>query len=236
MPNRDAYGMALKAYAGGDTEATIAAISDIAETEEWPLSEFFHTWETMGELERRALTMAQGRTLDVGAGSGSHALWLQERGADVTAIDISPLAVEVMRERGLRHAKLANFYDLPADERYDTIIMLMNGAGIAGTADNLDIFMNKVRDLLADGGQALIDSSDIIYLYEEEDGSAVIPMDRYYGDLEYAFEFRGTSSETFPWVFVDQQTLADAATRCGLKAELVAEGEHYDFLMRFTKA
>ncbi len=222
------------AYNKGEKDATITVESNIAETDEWSLAEFFHTWDDMGDIERHALTMATGRTLDVGAGSGSHTLWLQEKGIPVEALDISDGAAEVMRSRGVKTVHLYDFAFFRAAEPYDTILMLMNGAGLAGTIDGLDALLKKAKSLLAPGGQILLDSSDLVYLYEEEDGSFAIPLDGYYGELQYTYVFKGERSETFGWVFVDQETLQNAAERNGLDFEVVCEGDHYDYLARLT--
>lgn len=232
---KDPYGEAIKAYFEGDTEASITVESDLAETDVWPVSEFFHSWDTMGPLERRAMSLASGRVLDVGAGSGSHSLWLQRHGVDVEAVEISPLAANVIRDRGVKKVTTADFFAFETAKRYDTLLMLMNGAGLAGTLQGLDRLLAKAKGLLAPGGQILVDSSDLLYLYEEEDGSYALPIGgRYYGELEYVFEFRGVRSEAFPWVFADQASLADAAERNGLSFTLVAEGEHYDYLARLA--
>ena len=41
--------------------------------------------------------IAPARTLEVGAGTGTNAIWLAERGFDVLGIDLAPLAVEAAR-------------------------------------------------------------------------------------------------------------------------------------------
>lgn len=234
--NDDVFGRALAAYHHGDRDAELTVESDVAETDVWPLTEFFHNWEDMGDIERRALTLAQGRTLDVGAGSGSHTLWLQGRGADVEALDVSAGAAQVMRERGVKTVHQADFFAFEPARPYDTILMLMNGAGLAGSLDGLDGLLAKAKAMLALGGQILLDSSDLVYLYEEEDGSVAIPIGgRYYGELTYTYTFGGRKSKPFGWLFVDQQTLADAAARAGLRFEVACEGGHYDYLARLTR-
>lgn len=231
----DVFGEALKAYFNGDTSATLTVESNEVETDEWPVSEFFHTWDTMSPIERRALTLAKGRTLDVGAGSGSHTLWLLEHGVGAEALDISDGACHVLLHRGIKIVYLSDFLHFPHAEGYDTVLILMNGTGLAGTLDGLDPFLLKAKELLNPGGQVLIDSSDLIYLFEEEDGSIALPIGgKYYGEITYAYTFNGMRSKPFKWLFVDQQTLADAADRCGLNFELVLEGDHYDYLARLT--
>ena len=232
---KDVYGKALRAYFDGDHKAELTVKSDVAETDYWPLSEFFHSWDEMGGIERRALTLACGRTLDAGAGSGGHSLWLQGNGIDVDALDISPEAANIMRERGVSNVIEGDFFSFEAQGRYDTLLFLMNGVGLAGSVDGLDGFLSRCKSLLAPGGQILMDSSNLIYLYENEDGSYSLPLGgRYYGELTYTYEFRGLQSDPFDWVFVDPETLEDAARRHGLKMEIVSEGEHYDYLARLV--
>lgn len=234
--DKDVFGDALTAYHNGDTRAALTVESDLAETDEWPVGEFFHDWDAMSPIERRALTLAKGRTLDAGAGSGSHTLWLQDKGVDVDAIDISAGAASVMRRRGVKSVFLEDFFSFSPDRPYDTILLLMNGTGLAGTLDRLDLLLRKARTLLSPGGQVLIDSSDLVYLYQEDDGSVALPIGgRYYGELTYTYVFNGKSSDPFSWVFVDPQTLADAAERQGLGFEIVQEGDHYDYLARLTR-
>ncbi len=188
----------------------------------------------MPELEKTALEMAQGATLDVGAGSGCHSLALKQLGKEAVAIDISPLSVEVMRERGV-DARQVNLYDESFDEKFDTVLMLMNGTGIIGNLDNMTTFFARISRLLKPGGCLLIDSSDLRYLFEEEDGSLMIDLaDEYYGLLDYQMQYKDVLGEPFDWLYVDFDTLAFYAEENGFEAELVAEGEHYDYLARLT--
>lgn len=228
----DAYGKALLAFLEGNKKAKIKVDSDIAETEYWPVSEFFHEWKDMSEIEQTALKMCKGRTLDVGAGSGSHVLWLQDQGIDAQAVDISEGAVEVMRKRGVKCVEQMNFYDI-ADRQYDTLLMMMNGAGIVGTIDKLPLFFSKVKQLLSPGGQLILDSSDIMYLFEEEDGSVLVDLNgAYYGELEYTMSFNKQKGEPFKWLFIDFDTLQDAAAANGLHCDKVIEDDHYQYLAR----
>ena len=186
----------------------------------------------MPELEKIALEEAQGRILDVGAGSGCHSIALQTMGKEAVAIDISPLSVEVMKRRGV-DARNVNLYDESFTDKFDTILMLMNGTGIIGTLENMSAFFARIRQLLSPGGSLLIDSSDLRYLFEEEDGSLMIDLaDDYYGLLDYQMEYKGVKGEPFDWLYVDFETLAFYAEENGFSAELIAEGEHYDYLAK----
>lgn len=108
----DVYGNGLKTFFEGNKKVKFKVESDIAETEYWPVAEFFHTYEKMSSIERKALSLCRGITLDVGAGSGSHVIWLNENGITAHAIDISDGAVEVMLKRGITNVEKINFFDL----------------------------------------------------------------------------------------------------------------------------
>lgn len=228
----DAYGKALLAYFKGDRKAKVKVESNIVDTEYWKLSEFFHSWDKMSEIERRALKLCNGRTLDVGAGSGSHSLWLKDNGMEVSAIDLSPGAVEVMRERGLE-AQRQDFYAL-SGVRYDTLLFLMNGAGIAQTMKNLPRFLEHCKSLLNDGGQVLLDSSDLKFLYDDEDLAEMTEEGRYYGEIDYWMSYRGETDEKFDWLFVDFNSLKLVCESCGLKAEKVYEDNHFQYLAKIS--
>ena len=203
--------------------------------DEIPVADLFREFEDMPELEQTALKLAQGRILDVGAGSGCHSFALQKAGKPVVSIDISPLSVEVMKDKGL-DARLVNFYDSSYKDKFDTVLMLMNGTGIIGAIENIPNFFKRVDDLLNPGGSVLVDSSDLCYLFEEEDGSMMIDLaDDYYGQLDYQMQYKDILGEPFDWLYLDFNTLAHYAEESGFKAELIAEGKHYDYLARLSR-
>jgi SAM-dependent methyltransferase len=144
--------------------------------------------------------------------------------------------VQAMKERGI-DARLINFYDESFTEKFDTLLMLMNGTGIIGNLDNIHIFFARIKQLLKPGGCLLIDSSDLRYLFEEEDGSIMIDLaDDYYGQVDYQMQYKDSVGESFDWLYLDFNTLAYYAEECGLNAEVVAEGEYYDYLAKITLA
>ncbi len=188
----------------------------------------------MPEIERKALDMAKGRILDVGAGAACHSLVLQKRGLDVTAIDISPLSVETMKERGVMNVIEQDFFTL--EGQYDTILLLMNGIGIVGTLERMPEFFRQLNKILVPGGQVLCDSSDISYVFEDEEGMIDIPNEMdYYGEHSFRMQYKDTIGEPFDWLYIDADTLKEKAGRFGYAVEVVAEGEHYDYLARITK-
>jgi SAM-dependent methyltransferase len=231
----DILGQALLAYHHGDATATATVHCNVADDEPLPASYFFRTLLQMPELERQALDEARGRVLDLGAGAGCHSLELQSRGFDVKAVDVSAGAVQVMTERGVRTVARHDLFDpRPASELpYDTILLLMNGLGLAGTLEGLNKFLAHARTLLAPDGQILATSSDVRYLYEDEDGSLLINLNGpYYGEVTYELSYGGQTGTAFPWLFVDAALLNDAAETAGYTAEFLGEDENEQYLVR----
>lgn len=162
-----------------------------------------------------------------------HALALQEMGKEVCAIDISPRSVEVMEKRGVRNVRQMNLFDPHFLETFDTILMLMNGSGIIGKLENMAAFFQKMKQLLRPGGCILMDSSDLRYLFEDEDGSFLIDLaGDYYGEIDFRMQYKNIKGDSFDWLYVDFQTLSLYAAGNGFEAELIKEGEHYDYLTR----
>ena len=186
---------------------------------------------------KQLFAMATGTILDVGAGSGCHALALQESGKEVSAIDISPLSVEVMKLRGVKDARQVNLFDERFAATFDTILMLMNGSGIIGRLENMPLFFRKMKQLLRPDGCILMDSSDLRYLFEDEDGSFLIDLaGDYYGEIDFRMQYKDIQGDPFDWLYIDFQTLSAYAADNGFKAEMIKEGKHYDYLARLTVA
>jgi ubiquinone/menaquinone biosynthesis C-methylase UbiE len=220
-----------------DKNLSIEVWSNIAETDVIPVHYLFRPFKEMPPLEQEALKQCRGKVLDIGAGAGSHALWLQEQDFDVTALEISLGCCEVMQKRGVKNILQEDFFALAVEDKYDTLLMLMNGIGIVGTTDRLKEFFNMARKILKPGGQILVDSSDLRYLFLEDDGSILINLnDSYYGEVEYRMSYKGQKGRRFPWLFIDDQLMEYHAEKNGFRFERIAEGEHYDYLARLTEA
>ncbi len=234
-PDKDPMGAAIADYFHHGKAGRLRVFSSQFDEDEIPVAHLFRSYTAMPELEQAALTLAKGYILDAGAGSGCHALALQEMGKEVCAIDISPLSVEVMKARGVKDARHINLFDEHFQEGFDTILLLMNGSGIIGKLERMPAFFNRMKQLLRPGGCILIDSSDLRYLFEEEDGSVLIDLaDDYYGEVDFRMQYKHVRGDSFDWLYVDFQTLSFYAAQYGFHAELVQEGEHYDYLACLT--
>lgn len=235
---KDPMGAAIADYHRNGKAQRLRVFSPDFDEDEIPVDTLFRSLTQMPPLEQKALHLAEGNILDVGAGAGCHSLALQEMGKRVTAIDISPLSVHTMHERGIKEVLEQDFFTL--EGRYDTILMLMNGIGIVGAAKNLPSFFAHIDTLLAPGGQLLFDSSDIAYLFAPEDDEPsdtdwMPDTDGYYGELTYQMQYGSVLGEPFPWLYIDFNSVSEIAALCGFHAEMIAEGEHYDYLARITR-
>ena len=231
----DPIGQAIHNYYFDNDKEFLDVDSNYTENEEIDPARFFREFKEMPDLEKTALDRCHGRILDVGAGAGSHALELQTRGFDVTALDKSELAVAVMLQRGIAKVIHEDIFRLKSDN-FDTILLLMNGIGIAGTIEGLKKLLTHLKLLLAPKGQILLDSTDIFYLFEEEDGSVWTDLASgdYYGEMTYTVNYKKDITATFPWLFIDFETLSGIAAECGFSCELAGEGADNDFLARLS--
>ncbi len=232
--DQDPMGQAIADYHATGKASRLRVFSPMFDEDEIPVATLFRTRDEMPAIEQEALKVASGHILDVGAGAGCHTLALQAMEKRVTTIDISPLAVETMRQRGVKDVHEQDFFSL--DGQFDTILMLMNGIGIVGTISRLPAFFMQVDHLLAPGGQLLCDSSDLCYLYEDEDGIIDLTgVEGYYGELTYRMQYKAVKGEPFPWLFIDPETLREQAAAHGFYCDILVRGEHYDYLARLTR-
>ncbi len=243
---KDLFGKAILDYQTNNSPEDLITETSISEPDEMSVAYLFRSFSEMPELEQKALKLAKGKTLDVGCGAGSHSLYLQnEKKLDVTAIDISENAIKACHLRGLKSAITVDVLGLDINEKFDTILLLMNGTGIFGKLNDVPKYLQKLKSLLNPNGQILIDSSDIIYMFDEDDDggkwialpiqpSASGPGSDYYGELEFTLTYKGEKEISFPWLYLDYNTLQNAAHANGLECEIMMEGEHYDYLAKLT--
>jgi SAM-dependent methyltransferase len=230
---KDLFGKALLDYQNNRYTEDIITSTSISDDDELPLPYLFRSFKDMPKLEKKALKLAKGSVLDVGCGAGNHSLYLQEKGLKVKAIDISKGAIEVAKLRGVVHAEVINILD--ETETFDTILLLMNGTGIFQELVEVSKYLTHLKTLLKPNGQILIDSSDIKYMYEDEDGGFWIDTHaNYYGELDYFLSYKGEEEEPMKWLYLDFENLKFACETVGLKCEQVLEGEHFDYLARLS--
>jgi SAM-dependent methyltransferase len=225
--DNDVLGIALHDYYFGKKQGKLWIINQYGPKEEMPVAMYFRQYSNMPELEQTALQQCKGSVLDIGAGAGSHALWLQQKGHAVTAMDISAKAVEVMQHRGVINALNKNIFDYQ-DAQFDTLLLLMNGIGLANTITGLQRFLQHARQLLLPGGQVLFDSSDVDYIYEGKP----LPKQYYYGEIAYRYQYKKLKTDWFTWLYIDKKQLKQMAVAEGYTVKFLEEDEYGQYLMR----
>lgn len=231
----DPIGQAISNYFYSNDNTPIIVSSSVVDDEELPPEYFFRNYKNMPMLERLALKSCKGKILDVGAGAGSHTIWLQTKGFNVSALEISALCCKVMKNRGIKEVINSDILHY-SDKHFDTILLLMNGIGIAGTPNGLIDLLNHLKKMLNQGGKILLDSSDLIYLYEQDDGSFMLNInaETYYGEIDYQLSYKHIIGKPFSWLFADHVFLSDIAESCGYKTKIIEYGPHYDYLAELT--
>ncbi len=224
--SNDPIGAAIQEYAETGVNHDIIVKSEICDDDVIPSSYLFRSFEEMPAIEQLALSKCSGKILDVGAGAGIHAKYLKDKVTSVQCIDTSEGAVDYLRKQNIQ-ADSISFMNVQG--KYDTILLMMNGIGIAGRLELLDSFLIKAKSLLNIGGQLIFDSTNIKYLYENEDGSIWTDLaNSYYGNFRFQMIYKDHVSDWFDWLYIDSVTMKEVATRNGLDFELLLEEEsHY---------
>ncbi|SFT11967.1 class I SAM-dependent methyltransferase [Sphingobacterium wenxiniae] len=226
---RDVYGEALYDFHSlQELKEPLLLHSSYGDIEEMPIEVFFRDEEDFPELEHIALALCDGHVLDVGAGVGSHVLHLQSKGFNVDALELSHSACQIMKQRGVRHIIQKDFFEL-TEGKYDTLLFLMNGIGLAGSIDGFRQLLCHSKTLLSDKGQLLFDSSDISYLYEEY---RIQKPEHYLGEIHFQYEYKGTMGQPFQWLYIDQQELIRIAHEEGWVVQILFEDDNDQYLVR----
>jgi SAM-dependent methyltransferase len=221
---KDLMGRAIWDYFYQENPEDLQTETSISELDDLPVSYLFRNYKEMNALEKKALDLSFGKVLDVGAGAGSHSLYLQnKRNLDVAALDISPKSIEICKARGVKNAVCEDFLKF-SNDKFDTILLLMNGTGIFQSLKNLDQYLQKLKNLISENGQILLDSTDILYMYDQDDdGGVLVPATGYYGELDYYIHYKGESELPMKWLYLDFNTLKNAAIANGFKIQKIKQ-------------
>ena len=223
---KDLMGRAIWDYYYQENSEDLQTETSISELDDLPVSYLFRDYQEMNALEKKALDLSFGKVLDVGSGAGSHSLYLQnERKLKVTALDISPKSIEICKARGVKNAICEDLLQF-SEKNFDTVLLLMNGTGIFQSLEHIDQYLQKLKSLVAENGQILIDSTDILYMYDQdEDGGVLVPATGYYGELDYYLHYKGESELPMKWLYLDFDTLENAAIANGFKIQKIEQLE-----------
>jgi SAM-dependent methyltransferase len=226
----DLPGLAIKNFYTKTSRGKLYVHDTFGPRVEMPISLYFRSEKQLPVLEKKALELCKGKVLDIGAGAGSHALILQNKNYDIAGLEISPAACEVMTQRGLKNVICGDIFKFD-DGKFDSLLLLMNGIGLCGDLDGFRRFLRKAETLLNKDGVLIFDSSDIDYMYEEQE----LPTDKYYGEATCRYEYQKELTDWFKWLYLDQQTLENIAAEEGWKTQLIYQDENDQYLVQLSR-
>ncbi len=232
----DTYSRALYNYFNGLEPHSFEIIRDDGYSSEVPISMFFDG-DSFSELELLALHSCTGKVLDVGAGAGRHASELQTRGVDITALDKSKQAIMIMNQRGIGKTRWIDIMEL-SGEKYDTILMLMNGIGIVGVAKNIDTYLQHIHKLLNTDGALIVDSIDVskttypLHVAYRENN---ILNSRYPGQQRLRIVYNGEKGDWFNWLHLSFEELSMHASSNNFLSELIKIEENGHYVAKLQK-
>ena len=228
----DILGRAIFAYKNDPRCPPIAVFVDGRRDADLLPESFFRSFRQMPLIERRALKLCHGKILDIGSGAGAHALYLQNKNLDVTAVEISRLACKVLKKRGVLKVLCRDIFKIKK-LRFDSIILLMNGLGIQGNVQGTLQLLRHLRNLLAPDGQILADSADIDHLFYPRGRRS--PRSADFREVVFKLKFRSQASSPFQWIYFRYSFFKKLSKRAGLQCELVQSTKRSGYLVRLTR-
>lgn len=164
------------------------------------------------------LSRAHGTVLDIGAGAGRYALALQERGHEVTALDVSEASLAVCRQRGARQTFLGTIDELPDDARFDTFLLMGNNLGLLENRERGIAFLLRLGELATDSAVIIGNGADA----EDTDHPEHLAYHRRNrerghlpGELRLRVRHCHLASEWFNYLFIPVDELAEIAALAG---------------------
>jgi SAM-dependent methyltransferase len=231
-PSEDAYGRLIADYheTGEGIEIVERHDGFINANANGPAIYFF-PFRKWPRAERTAMRLARGRVLDVGCGAGRVSLYLQERGHEVIGIDLSPLAAEVSRRRGVKDARELSVTRVSRRlGAFDTIVMFGNNFGLVGSKRRAPWLLRRFRSITNDGARILAESVDP-YKTDNPEHRAYQRRNRRRGSMGGQLRIRiryGTyTTPWFDYLLASPEEMAKLAKGTGWElAEVIDEGEH----------
>lgn len=226
---QDVLGSAIEAYFLNSDDTPIRVFINKNEEPVMYPSVFFRSYKNMLKYEKISLRESKGRVLDLGCGAGCHALYLQKKGLEITAVEISKKSAKVAADRGVEKVVNEDWRNLSL-KNFDTVLVLMNGMGLAESPAELKLMFKKLKSFLSKNGSILIDSTDVTY------AKADWPMrdSEYFGKVHFELKYKG-KTQCFPWLFVDFDTALKTAKSVKLNVEVLEKARNGHFLLRLSK-
>jgi 2-polyprenyl-3-methyl-5-hydroxy-6-metoxy-1,4-benzoquinol methylase len=233
----DPFGLALKDYWHGNSSAKVIFHRDDGLIHDYFVNHCFRKPEDFSELEKKALKLCSGKILDVGAGVGPHSLYLQSMGLDICALDISAVACEIMKKRGVKNVLCTDISNLHKGI-FDTILLMGRAVGLVGDLEGMKKFLKHCKNLLSLKGKVILDSLDVRVTtnpdhlaYQNRNKK----MGRYLGIVGLKMEYKGQYGQEFKLLHIDPDTLKNIAEGLDLKFKILHHTEEGDYLAQISK-
>jgi SAM-dependent methyltransferase len=220
--DKDAYGKLILAYLEGKPSYEIVERDDGSIGPSGGAPTYFAEYKNWPEWQKRAIKFAGGRVLDIGAGAGRVSLYLQKRGCKVTAIDNSPLAIQVCRKRGVKDARVIAINDVGefSPETFDTVVMYGNNFGLFGSRAGAKQLLKILHAKTVPNAVIIVESNDP---YKTSDPSHLAyqkrnrKRGRMSGQLKIRIRFRESIGDWFDYLLVSQKEMREILKGTGWK-------------------
>ncbi len=217
------FDQALSDFYYNKSASELTLHNNYGDPEVMPVEVFFRNESELSDLDEYALSLCEGDILDVGAGVGAHALPLQKMNKKVTALEVSVSACQIMKDLGVKHVTNGSLYS-SLKEKYDTLLVLMNGFGLCGKVNNASNFFKALGSKLNPEGRVIIDSSDVAYMHDK------LPEGHYYGEVEFCYEYKHILGEWFNWLYIDPNFLTELSNENNWSCQIVFEDDNDQYL------
>jgi SAM-dependent methyltransferase len=220
--DKDAYGQLIVAYLEGKLSYEIVERDDGSIGPSGGAPTYFAKYKNWPDWQKRAIKFARGRVLDIGAGAGRVSLYLQKRGCKVTAIDNSPLAIQVCRKRGVKDARVIAIDDVGefSPGTFDTVVMYGNNFGLFGSRARAKQLLKTLHWRTTPNAVFIVESNDP---YKTSDPSHLAyqkrnrKRGRMSGQLKIRIRFRESIGDWFDYLLVSQKEMQEILKGTGWK-------------------
>ncbi|UCD96031.1 MAG: class I SAM-dependent methyltransferase [Candidatus Bathyarchaeota archaeon] len=236
----DTYGQEIMAFHQGRKVSEVVERDDGYIEDSMSLSTYFSNYDDWAPKEQQAISFVQGRVLDIGCGAGRHALYLQKQGFTVLGIDISPLAIEVCRQKGLKNTEVTSIEDVafPPDS-FDTILMMGNNFGLFGNFEKARKLLNRFYTMTSEEALIIASSRDP---YQTENSAHLQyhahnkKNGRMGGQVRIRIRFGENIGRWFDYLLVSQAEMKEILSDTGWKVKQLLETENPDYFAIIEKA
>lgn len=190
---------------------------------------YLSTHDEWPQVQKEALRHARGRVLDIGCGAGRHSLHLQSMGLEVVGIDVSPLAIETCRLRGLKDARVMSINEVtPELGPFDTILMMGNNFGLFGSSSGAKRLLRRFLAVTSPDGLIIAETMDP-HKTENPDHLAYhkrnLKRGRMPGQVRIRVRYRKYVTPWFDYLFVSQEEMGDILGDTGWRIKEAIDGQ-----------